>query len=684
MRISERRTADDGIVSLHTDVSALHEVADVQRKARGIAEQATQAKAEFLATMSHELRTPMNGVIGMTSLLLETELTAEQREFAETVRQCGDSLLSLINEILDFSKIEAGQLIIEHIPFNPRRLAEESIALFANQAQEKGLEIICEVSADIPKKVFGDPTRLRQVIVNLVGNAIKFTERGEVVLSLLREPSENDQVPISIIIRDTGIGISSDDRQRLFKPFSQADSTTTRKYGGTGLGLVICQRIVTLMGGEIKLHSEVGMGSTFSCHITFKEAHDSEASLFTQDLIGRHVIIAAGHSTARRVLRDQLLAWGMTCDEASCESEIQSCIKFKRPALIVIDNDIQNGALVVGQTVHAQQGQIPLVLLTGAAHRGMAASAQAVGFTGFLTKPIRQAQLFDCLQLVFEQSCRVTEQKELVKTTLITRHTLAEDVSPRRVLVVEDNAVNRQVVVMMLGKLGCHCDIATNGKEAVEALAKQSYQIVFMDCQMPIMDGFEATRIIRQSEMGQRQTRIVALTANAMVSDREKCLAVGMDGYLSKPVKMTELADVLKFSAQAPKLPIEHSEEKSQPQHAEIDDDVLVRLREATDRETVRTVIGILRSELPNITEELELAIARHDTVGLARLAHRLKGTTGSLGLMRLQIISQEMETAARANLLARAANLGRNMLKTFQEVIPLLENHPVVTRATT
>ena len=446
---------------------------------------------------------------------------------------------------------------------------------------------------------------------------------------------------------------------------------------------MICQRIVTLMGGEISLHSDVGVGSTFTCHISFKEADDSEASLFTQDLIGRHVIIAAGHATARRVLRDQLLAWGMTCDEASCESDIQNSINFKRPALIVIDNDIQNGALVVGQTVRAQQAQIPLVLITGAAHRGMAANAQAVGFTGFLTKPIRQAQLFDCLQLVFEQSCRATEQKESIQTTLITRHTLAEDISLRRVLVVEDNAVNRQVAVMMLGKLGCHCDIATNGKEAVEALTKQSYQIVFMDCQMPIMDGFEATKMIRQAEMGQRQTRIVALTANAMASDREKCLVVGMDDYLSKPVKMTELADALKRSVQAPQREIEHDEVSSQPQQAEIDDNVLFKLRETTDRETVRTVIGILRDELPNITADLELAIARHDTIGLARLAHRLKGTTGSLGLIRLQIVSQEMETAARANLLARAANLGRNMVKTIQEVIPLLENHPVVTRAT-
>jgi CheY-like chemotaxis protein/HPt (histidine-containing phosphotransfer) domain-containing protein len=264
-----------------------------------------------------------------------------------------------------------------------------------------------------------------------------------------------------------------------------------------------------------------------------------------------------------------------------------------------------------------------------------------------------------------------------------SNHLGQEPARQKTVLVVEDNAVNRQVAVMMLGKLGCHCDIATNGKEAVEALAKKHYQVVFMDCQMPIMDGFEATKLIRQSEMGQRQTRIVALTANAMASDREKCLAVGMDDYLSKPVKMTELADALKRSAQSPNIEPEHSEEKSPSQQVEIDDNVLFKLRETTDRETVRTVIGILRDELPNITAELELAISRHDTIGLARLAHRLKGTTGSLGLIRLQIVSQEMETAARANLLARAANLGRNMIKTFQDVIPLLENHPAVTRAT-
>jgi PAS domain S-box-containing protein len=675
------------MVGTHTDLTErrrveeqLKEAAEEMRKARDLAEGAARTKADFLATMSHELRTPMNGVIGMTSLLLDTPLDRQQKEYTETARACGDQLLTLINDILDFSKIEAGSLTLEKIPYSPRHLGEESIALLAEQAEKKGLQTICLIGADVPSRLLGDPTRLRQIILNLLSNAVKFTERGEVVLSI----SRYNQETIDISVRDTGVGISSQASQKLFQPFVQADSSTTRKYGGTGLGLVICQRLIQLMGGEITLESKLGEGSTFSCRLPLSIAEKNEGNLEHQGLIGCHVLVIAPSATIRRSLREQLISWGMSCDEANNESGIPAALARRIPALVVIDHQVTNSSLPLEQQIFPslKNAGIPLVLLAGGAQRGMANAAKEAGFSGFLTKPVRQVHLFECLLLVINQTCAVSERPR--SAPLITRHTLEEDRSARRILLVEDNEVNRQVAVAMLNKLDCRCDIATNGQEAVHAISQHDYQIVFMDCQMPIMDGFEATKAIRRSEGKTAPVRIIALTANAMEGDRERCLDAGMDDYLTKPLKMSDLEIMLKKHSQlrqvdtAPKI---ESPSVTAPLSEIINDTAMQDLLSATDLETLRSVVELIRAEADTILVELRASFNRGDLVSLARSAHRFKGAVGTLGLIRVHLICSKLEQVGRKSELGGVAELIQALEAALVEALPVLANHQLVKR---
>ena len=681
IRIAERRTADGGIVSLHTDVTILKQAHDDMRQSRDIAEQAARAKSDFLATMSHEIRTPMNGVIGMTSLLLDTQLTPQQRDFAETVRTCGDNLLSLINDILDFSKMEAGHLRLEHISFSPRRLVEDAVALLAEQAQSKGLELVALIGAAVPSKLLGDPGRLRQIVLNLLSNAIKFTARGEVVLTLDRLPDTNGRIPLMLAIRDTGVGIPEHARERMFKAFSQADSSTTRKFGGTGLGLVICQRLVALMGGEIDFTSEVGVGTQFTCRIMLDAVKDEETPLTSPGLVGQSVWLIGGHPLGRRVMRDQVLAWGMHCDETENLDDMLAWSATRKPDLMVIDHDVRGGGLVVGAALSSSPNlaAVPKILVATAGMRGMAAAAIEVGFSGFLTKPLRQAQLFDCLLVVLDQRCRVSDDTTHAAPALVTRHTLAEDTLRPRVLVVEDNLVNRQVAVGMLSKLGCLCDVASNGKEAVEATARQTYQIIFMDCQMPVMDGLAATVVIRQREGGERHVRIVALTANAMSGDRERCLASGMDDYVSKPVSSTDFAKALE---RARGVKISAVSTVSTPSNSEpaVDDDALRALLEATDIETVRSVIELMRNDVAVVIYELRQAAQTNDAIALGRIAHRLKGSSGTLGMLHVQSLCQTLEQQVRQKKMINLDQQVTVIAQALNTALPLLEKHAAVT----
>ncbi len=754
-KLSEAHTQVQEAITERTRIAqqVMDRAGDLQTKndelalSRDAALQAARAKTDFLATMSHEIRTPMNGVIGMNGLLLETSLTTNQRSLADTVRTSAEALLDILNDILDFSKMEAGKLELESIDFNLCSTLEDTLDLMAERASKKQVELTGFVFPDVPTRLKGDPGRIRQILLNLIGNAVKFTNQGEVSVHVLFMGASESQVEIQIHVWDTGIGIAPEAKHKLFHAFTQADSATTRKYGGTGLGLAICKQLVERMDGTIGVESHQGKWSLFWFSVKLDIASPTTQAewLPRLDLRGLRVLCVDDNPTNLFLLESYAKSWGM---EPMTTSIAQQCLPILQEAvasghpfdLAILDRSMSElDGIQLCQLIRdeADLAHTKLLLLTSIGQRGEAAVAHQAGFAGYLTKPLRKVQLHDGLATVMGYCWN--EEPEQIRP-LVTRHTLKETqrLSREKILVADDHSINQQLIVLLLERLGYRSDAVKTGREAVKAVATGSYALVLMDCQMPEMDGFEATKTIREAEsengkkLGVRSKEqetnfsdpadsslliprcsripIVALTANAMPGDREKCLAAGMDEYLSKPIRLPELALALERLIQVypddnltlePPMTLESdfTESDVSANHRNNDDfpipangasnsedensspinrALFQEWQELGGPEFVAKMAEQFVSDVTTCVHAIEQALNQKDSYGLGEAAHGLKGICANVGATQLHHMAIRIE---RANREGRTLDVPQTM-ETLQTAVAHIRNFLVTAQS--
>ena len=638
-------------IAIRTDITERKAVEDELSAKRHEAEAANEAKSEFLANMSHEIRTPMNGIIGMTDLALEADSEVERQEYMKIVKNSAESLLRILNDILDFSKIEANKMMIERVEFSLREAVSDSLKTLAPRSKQKNLELICSFADDVPAHVIGDPTRLRQVLFNLIGNAIKFTEKGEIVVSLAVEARSETTVTLQVVVQDSGIGIPPDKLDRIFEAFSQADASTTREYGGTGLGLSISSRLVELMGGRMSVDSEPGKGSIFQFNVVLGVSDTPMKLLDTARLVDKRVLVVDDNAVNREIFLRQLNRWGMQAVAAASGSEAQELCVQTGPAydLVLLDQNMPGmDGITLAEWMRAQPHlhNTPLLILSSGPMKDSAERARALNLQGYLSKPVTDTELRGAILRALGAADTVTIVAPAAKTPSQTS-------SGRKlnILIVEDNVINQLLVIRLLEKWEHQVALAVNGKEAVERLrAGERYDVVLMDMQMPVMGGIEATRLIRADEKatGRVSTPIVAMTANAMQGDRETCLQAGMDDYLSKPLNQVDLAAKLRrFTVAEDKTDAKVSSDKEKAaEPAAIFDyaEALARV----DSEMLEILVPAFLEHGPDELAALRAAIANGDAQEAMRRAHGLKGTLSAFGAQPAAQRSAEIEVLAK------------------------------------